>query len=304
VGNAASAIKPVLSVPDPLAEDWQVDLPPPWPDRDGNLLRFLWALMKAPITKSGRVEIPDDLPGRTVPKYARQRFHGMPNGYYSERVADGYDRGFELSMLGQVKGGRRRMSYAVCGADAAKGPGAGVGAVRRALDLGCGSARLSTEFTARGVPEVWGLDASPYMLKIAQRRAPTTRFSQGIAEDTAFPDAYFDAIGACFLFHELPAYIARKALLESYRILRPGGLICITDPCTIHTRPRSLWSLFWKHGPLALYFNFLSKRVHEPFVADWLDIEDHGRWLGEHGFELVEKEVRVPFLKLVARRLP
>lgn len=102
-------------MPDSLAENWQVDLPAPWPDRDGNLLRFLWALMKAPITKSGRVEIPDDLPGRTVPKYARQRFHGMPNGYYSERVADGYDKGFELSMLGLMTGGRRRMSYALCG---------------------------------------------------------------------------------------------------------------------------------------------------------------------------------------------
>ena len=283
-----------------LAKDWQVELPPPWPDRPGNLLRFLWALMKAPITKSGHVEIPDELPGQTVPKYARQRFHGMPNGYYSERVADGYDKGFEVSMLGQVRGGRRRMSYAACGSDAERGAEAGDGPVRRALDLGCGSARLSTEFTARGVPEVWGLDASPYMLKIAQRRAPTTRFAQGVAEDTAFPDGYFDAIGACFLFHELPGYIARKTLQEAHRILRPGGLLCITDPCTVHTRPRSRWWLLWKHGPLAVYFSF----VHEPFVADWLDIEDHAQWFAKEGFELVERDVRVPFLQLVARRIP
>lgn len=283
----------MVGVPADFASEWRGELPQTWPDRPGNLLRFLWGLAKAPVTRSGDVELPESLPGRPVPKYARQCFHGMPNGYYSVRVADGYDKGFELSMLGRVKGARSRMGDSMC-AD---------GGVQRALDVGCGSARLSSELLARGVPEVWGLDTSPYMLKIAQRRAPGARLVQGIAEETGFPEAYFDTVGACFLYHELPAYIARKALVETHRILRPGGTLCITEPCLIHTRPRSAWSLFREHGLGAVYFHLLSKMVHEPFVNDWLDIEDHAAWLGSHGFELVDAEVRVPFLKLVARRV-
>jgi ubiquinone/menaquinone biosynthesis C-methylase UbiE len=300
-GDKASEFLPVDGTIEGLAGDWQADLPQSWPDRPGNLFRFLWALAKAPITRSGAVEIPDDLPGRRVPKYARQRFHGMPNGYYSARVADGYDKGFELSMLGRVRGARARMTDALCGPAAAEGFAANP--VGRALDVGCGSGRLCGELVARGVPEVWGLDPSPYMLRQAQRRSPGARFAQGIAEDTAFPQEYFDAVGACFLFHELPAYIARKALRETRRILRPGGTVCITEPCRIHTRPRSVWSLLRQHGPSAVYFHVLSRAVHEPFVNSWLDIEDHARWLGDEGFELIQSEIRVPFLQLVARKM-
>jgi len=226
----------------------------------------------------------------------------MPNGYYSSRIADGYDRGFEISMLGQVSGARARIADVLCGLSGDASEAEDSGSVRRVLDLGCGSARLSRELVARGVPEVWGLDPSPYMLKFAQSRSPGTRFVQGVAEDTPFPDDTFDAVGACFLFHELPGYVARKALDESYRILRPGGRLCITEPCRVHTRPKSVWSLLRNHGPRAVYFHLLSRAVHEPFVDDWLDIENHAAWLNEQGFELLASDVTVPFLRLSARK--
>lgn len=272
------------------ATDWsKQDLPLTWPDQPGSAWRLWWSLLRAPFEK-GRVSasIPDELPGRSIPDYARQQFHGLPNGYYSHNIADGYDKGFEASMLFQVKKARMRMARQMANG--------------RALDVGCGSGRLIAELLQAGASEVWGLDPSPYMLKIAQGRSPKAHFVQGLIEENDFPDHYFDSVGVCFVFHELPRDITKRTISELYRILKPGGVLCITEPCREHVYERNLLRLVRNHGLKGLYFHFLAKGVYEPFLHDWQSLGDHGRWLVDSGFELMDQTVDVPFQFLVARK--
>lgn len=268
-------------------------LPETWPDRSG--FRLFLALLKAPFVKSGQVELPGDLPGPKVPEYALRPFHGLPNGYYSHSVAQGYDTGFEVSMLGRISGARARILDTLL---------ATPGGASHVLDVGCGSGRLTAALTERGVREVWGLDPSPYLLQIAADRAPLAEFVQGTIEESPFDDGIFDAIGSCFLFHELPKEAAERGIRHLHRMLRPGGTLVIVDPCRDHVNPPSLLRFVLKHGPAALYFHLLAKGVYEPYLNDWHGLGDHTSWLGQRGFEVLENRVEIPFQFLVARRRP
>lgn len=270
--------------------DWsKQDLPLTWPDEPRSLFRLWFNLLVAPFERGRKKAIiPQGLPGKTVPDYAREQFHGLPNGYYSHNIADGYDKGFEASMLHLVQHARRRMT---------KHMGDG-----RLLDVGCGSGRLIAELNRVGVKEVWGLDPSPYMLKIAQARNPSARLVQGLIEDNVFPDEYFDAAGVCFVFHEMPKTVTARAIAQLYRVLRPGGVLCITEPCREHIYEKNFVRLFRKYGLKGVYFHLLARGVYEPFLEDWQSLGDHGRWLHEAGFEVVDVSVQVPFQFLVARK--
>jgi ubiquinone/menaquinone biosynthesis C-methylase UbiE len=268
-------------------------LPETWPDRAG--IRLFFELFKAPFVKSGTVELPDGLPGPKVPEYVLRPFHGLPNGYYSHRVAQGYDTGFEVSMLGKISHARAQILGALLSTP---------GRLERVLDAGCGSGRLTAALEGQKVQEIWGLDPSPYLLQIAAERAPLAHFVQGTVEECPFADESFDAIGSCFLFHELPAEAAERGIRHLHRVLRPGGTLVIVDPCPDHLNPPSLLRLVLQHGPAALYFHFLAKGVFEPYLADWHGLGDHAAWLEARGFEVIESRVEIPFEYLIARRRP
>jgi demethylmenaquinone methyltransferase/2-methoxy-6-polyprenyl-1,4-benzoquinol methylase len=57
-------------------------------------------------------------------------------------------------------------------------------------------------------------------------------YAQRLAEDTRFPDGYFDMVGDCIMFHEVSAEGARKVLKEAHRVLRPGGVFTHIDVMT------------------------------------------------------------------------
>jgi ubiquinone/menaquinone biosynthesis C-methylase UbiE len=110
--------------------------------------------------------------------------------------------------------------------------------VRDILDIGC-SVGISTltlhryyqQRMAHTVRTV-GLDLSPHMLAIAQARDTHQEIDQwchGQAEATPFADASFDVITLQFVTHELPRQASREIFEEALRILRPGGVLALTD---------------------------------------------------------------------------
>jgi ubiquinone/menaquinone biosynthesis C-methylase UbiE len=211
----------------------------------------------------------------------------MPNGYYSSAVSTGYARGFEMVMLGQMKGLRDRMAdcFASC---------------RAVLDVGCGAGRLAEVLRHRGIDEVWGLDPCPYALEVAAARVPSAHFVQGLAEETKFSAGRFDGLGVCFVLHELPGAVVEEAVGEFSRLVRPGGKLVITEPSPAHVRGRWM-NVLWRYGLFGAYFKALAWLVFEPFLEDWLAL-DMGALLARHGFRVEQDRIGVPFREIVARR--
>lgn len=107
----------------------------------------------------------------------------------------------------------------------------------RVLDLGCGEGRHSIGTWLQGQVHAVGLDLSlPDLCTARQRAAEFTPaadgrqldFVQGSALSLPFPDASFDRVICSEVLEHLPDY--QGALAEMRRVLKPGGLLCISVP--------------------------------------------------------------------------
>ena len=151
------------------------------------------------------------------------------------------------------------------------------------VDLGC-SVGMSTFALQSAFPnaKLTGVDLSPYFLAVAkyrsERRAagkgdriqgtnaqtPAPTWVNAAAEATGLPDAAYDLVSACLMFHELPQDAAIAIFREARRLLRPGGHLAIMD-----MNPKS--EIYAKMPP---YILTLLKST-EPYLDQYfaLDIE-------------------------------
>ena len=279
-----------MSAADPKVPDWAtMVLPNTWADQFDlskplNLLRFIRCIR----AKRQPVQLPMDVPGvAEIPKYVLQEFHSLPNGNYSKRITRGYITGFDHVMLGHMHKARRRIARRLqhC---------------QSVLDLGCAGGRTARVEKDQGVTDVWGLDPSPYLLQHAASDNPDIRFVQGVAEQMQFGDQRFDGISACFLFHEMPPRYLRKAMAECHRLLKPGGVLAICEPSVVQLN-QSWLGLLKSFGWQGLYFYWLARFVHEPFLMAWHKTSTPG-FFAEAGFEVIEDDVSMPLRHIVLRR--
>lgn len=116
------------------------------------------------------------------------------------------------------------------------------------VDLGC-SVGMSTFALQATFPEatLTGVDLSPYFLAVAKYRTELRAAGRGkrlqgtdasasaptwvhaAAESTGLPEAAYDLVSACLMFHELPQSAAIAIFQEARRLLRPGGYLAIMD---------------------------------------------------------------------------
>ena len=137
------------------------------------------------------------------------------------------------------------------------------------LDLGC-SVGMSTFALKEVYPQanLTGVDLSPYFLAVAQQTSRQRHFQMNwrhaAAEATGLPDASFDLVSACLMFHELPQEAAKQIFREARRLLRPGGYLTIMD-----MNPKS--EIYAKMPP---YILTLLKST-EPYLDEYfaLDLE-------------------------------
>ena len=120
------------------------------------------------------------------------------------------------------------------------------------------------------------------------------------AEHGVGADQRFDAVCACFLFHELPAEVSGAALREFARVLKPGGLLLLTEPSPVHLRT-PVWRLLATLKVRAIYYRSLAVAVYEPYLEDWLQ-RDVQASLNAVGCDIVEERAAVPFHEIVARK--
>jgi SAM-dependent methyltransferase len=212
------------------------------------------------------------------PSYYQQPFHSVPGGYLSETAAVG-DR---CAMEAIYEDAHPRRSLGIREELASLVPSD----ARCVLDLGGGTGDGGAAI-ARALPDaqVTVLEASPFMI-IAGRKQnagpANLRFVRGLAEDTGLEAESVDAIAITLVLHECPDKVKSDILAECQRLLRPGGMLVLTDTA---------------QDDLHSYRGF-----YEPYKEQW-SVFDPVSFLRQAGFDEIEaRDVAPPLWSRVARK--
>jgi len=178
------------------------------------------------------------------PAYYQTNFHYQTDGWMSDDSAKVYEVATESLFLGRQDAMQRSALVPLASwADETGVRGKG-GAGRSLLEVGCGTGRLAT-FVRDNYPslDMTLSDLSPFYLAAARENnnywesvrgsvkfaLGRVRYEQAKAEALPFPDQSFDVVMCVYLFHELPLEVRGEAMRQFARVLRPGGLLVITD---------------------------------------------------------------------------
>ena len=164
------------------------------------------------------------------PDYACHEIHAQPGGFVGDPFAGWVYHWALTTAFYQGRNEYDQVHLSI----AQSCPKPADGEVRRILDMGCGSGLSTTAYKERFPDaEVWGIDAGAPMVRYAHHRAVKknldVHFAHRMAEDSKFPDGYFDIVSDYLMFHEMSAEAARKVMPEIFRILRPGGVFNHND---------------------------------------------------------------------------
>jgi SAM-dependent methyltransferase len=98
----------------------------------------------------------------------------------------------------------------------------------RLLDGGCGMGEWTVFLAGQGF-QVAGLDLSQRTIERLQAHYPGQEFVRGDIRDTGFAADSFDAYFSWGAFEHFEAGPG-ECIAEAYRLLKPGGLLCISVP--------------------------------------------------------------------------
>ena len=97
------------------------------------------------------------------------------------------------------------------------------------LDIGFGTGSQLAHYQKAGC-QVWGLDASPSMLKVAQAKlGHEAHLHLGDATKMPFTSQTFDLVTTTLVIHEMSPQIRQTVLSEMARVMKPNGRILIID---------------------------------------------------------------------------
>lgn len=122
----------------------------------------------------------------------------------------------------------------------------------KVLEAGCGTGRFTVAIDALGY-RAEGLDWSSDTIAQMRRRFPAIAWHVGDVRELHFETGSLDAIyspGVCEHFEEGPA----EVLLETHRVLRPGGIAVVSTPCFNDWLRRHAPATAGKHVPDGLEF--------------------------------------------------
>lgn len=216
------------------------------------------------------------------PEYYLNDFHYQTSGWMSSASANQYEASTEMLFLGR-QDAMQRQTLVPTVPHFVKATPASI------LEVGAGTGRFAT-FTRDLYPSasMTVTDLSPFYLEKArenddywrsfrgvhameeatgQKGEPLpARFVQANAESLPFADESFDLVTCVYLFHELPEDARRKAASEMVRVVKPGGMVVLTDSLQAGDRPAldaSLGNFERLNEPH--YKNYIACQLHELF---------------------------------------
>jgi ubiquinone/menaquinone biosynthesis C-methylase UbiE len=95
----------------------------------------------------------------------------------------------------------------------------------RLLEAGCGTGNYICALSEAVSCPCWAVDPSEQMLAQARPRSSTVQFLRGQAEQLEFSSAFFDVVFSVDVVHHIGD--RRRAFAEAWRVVRPGGRLCI-----------------------------------------------------------------------------
>ena len=109
----------------------------------------------------------------------------------------------------------------------------------RILDYGCGYGRTLAELSQAGFQNLGGVDFSAAMLARARVAVPRSALIRNDGQSLPFKDDCFDAVLLFAVLTCMPDnYDQRQLLAEGKRVLRPGGLLYVSD-LLVNNDPRN-----------------------------------------------------------------
>ncbi len=102
------------------------------------------------------------------------------------------------------------------------------------LDIGCGTGIILKEFSKYGT--AYGVDFSDYAINFCKKRG-LKNVSKGNANNLKFKKNSFDVVGIFDVLYHKEIKDDEKVMRDIWRILKPGGIIILTDSANM-----SLWS--------------------------------------------------------------
>jgi cyclopropane fatty-acyl-phospholipid synthase-like methyltransferase len=142
------------------------------------------------------------------------------------------------------------------------------------LDLGCGSGAPISEVLVEAGFTVWGVDASPTMIRAFQKRFPDAETECAAIADATFFGRTFDAAIAWGLIFLLPECEQAELIAKVATAIRPGGRFLFTAGKDPHR---------WNDGMTGEESISLGEEVyHELLLAQGLEVMDHATDEGEN----------------------
>jgi 2-polyprenyl-3-methyl-5-hydroxy-6-metoxy-1,4-benzoquinol methylase len=102
---------------------------------------------------------------------------------------------------------------------------------KRVLDVGCGDGSLVRLMAKKGA-QVLGVECSPRQLAKAHAAAKVAseEIVEGVGQALPAADSSFDAVVFFNALHHVPREVMGQALQEAARVLKPGGLLYVSEP--------------------------------------------------------------------------
>ena len=135
------------------------------------------------------------------------------------------------------------------------------------LDLGCGNGIPISSVMIESGFTVYGVDASPVMIRAFQERFPQAHVECCAVEDSTLFERTFDGVIAWGLLFLLPPEVQTSIIAKVAKVLKPGGRFLFTAP-----QAAVQWNDVMTDGESVS-----------------LGAEAYEALLGAHGFSLIDK---------------